>query len=82
VVGNYFVFTSNVDGHFERSGFAPEQILEIDGSNFLMFGDRAGFPLRTAEQENRYVAWLKEFKGANIVAIEFGARAAIPAVRN
>jgi hypothetical protein len=23
VVGNYFVFTSNVDGHFERSGFAP-----------------------------------------------------------
>ena len=27
-----FVFTSNVDGHFQRSGFAPEQIVEVHGS--------------------------------------------------
>jgi NAD-dependent SIR2 family protein deacetylase len=27
-----FVFTSNVDGHFQRSGFGPEQIVEVHGS--------------------------------------------------
>jgi NAD-dependent SIR2 family protein deacetylase len=27
-----FVFTSNVDGHFQRTGFAPEQIVEVHGS--------------------------------------------------
>jgi NAD-dependent SIR2 family protein deacetylase len=27
-----FVFTSNVDGHFERTGFAPDQIAEVHGS--------------------------------------------------
>jgi NAD-dependent SIR2 family protein deacetylase len=27
-----FVFTSNVDGHFQRSGFAPERIVEVHGS--------------------------------------------------
>lgn len=34
--GKYFVFTSNVDGHFAREGFAPERILEIHGSNHFM----------------------------------------------
>lgn len=28
----YFVFTSNVDGHFHRAGFAPERIVECHGS--------------------------------------------------
>lgn len=28
----YFVFTSNVDGHFQKAGFAPEQIEECHGS--------------------------------------------------
>ncbi len=28
----HFVFTSNVDGHFERAGFAPDRILECHGS--------------------------------------------------
>ena len=28
----YFVFTSNVDGHFQRAGFAPERVLECHGS--------------------------------------------------
>jgi NAD-dependent SIR2 family protein deacetylase len=29
---SYFIFTSNVDGHFERTGFAPNQIFECHGS--------------------------------------------------
>ncbi len=27
-----FVFTSNIDGHFQRSGFSPERVLECHGS--------------------------------------------------
>jgi NAD-dependent SIR2 family protein deacetylase len=27
-----FVFTSNVDGHFQRAGFAPEQVMEVHGA--------------------------------------------------
>jgi len=34
-----FVFTSNVDGHFEKAGFAPERIVECHGS--LMFAQCA-----------------------------------------
>ena len=30
--GGYFVFTSNVDGHFQRSGFDPDRVLECHGS--------------------------------------------------
>jgi NAD-dependent SIR2 family protein deacetylase len=30
--GGCFVFTSNVDGHFQRAGFAPERIVECHGS--------------------------------------------------
>src|ERR1700691_5895861 len=30
--GGCFVFTSNVDGHFQRAGFSPEQIVECHGS--------------------------------------------------
>ncbi|MFL0797332.1 MAG: hypothetical protein K6L73_07560 [Cellvibrionaceae bacterium] len=28
----YFVFTSNVDGHYHKSGFSPERIIECHGS--------------------------------------------------
>lgn len=28
----YFVFTSNVDGHFQKAGFSPERIVECHGS--------------------------------------------------
>ena len=35
-----FVFTSNVDGHFQRSGFDPNQVCEIHGS--LLFGQCSG----------------------------------------
>jgi NAD-dependent SIR2 family protein deacetylase len=30
--GGYFVFTSNVDGHFQKAGFAAERIVECHGS--------------------------------------------------
>src|SRR5215472_17156370 len=30
--GGYFVFTSNVDGHFQRAGLASDQIVECHGS--------------------------------------------------
>lgn len=29
---NYFIFTSNVDGHFQKAGFSAEKIYEIHGS--------------------------------------------------
>jgi NAD-dependent SIR2 family protein deacetylase len=29
---SYFVFTSNVDGHFQKAGFAPERVVECHGS--------------------------------------------------
>ena len=28
----YFVFTSNVDGHFQKAGFSPERLVECHGS--------------------------------------------------
>lgn len=34
--GNYFIFTSNVDGHFQKAGFSEEKIVECHGSiNYL-----------------------------------------------
>jgi len=30
--GGYFVYTSNVDGHFQKSGFDPKKIIECHGS--------------------------------------------------
>ena len=30
--GNYFVFTSNVDGHFQKAGFNKEKVYEVHGS--------------------------------------------------
>jgi NAD-dependent SIR2 family protein deacetylase len=30
--GGYFVFTSNVDGHFQKAGFAPQRVVECHGS--------------------------------------------------
>jgi NAD-dependent deacetylase len=33
---NYFIFTSNVDGHFQKAGFSEDKIYEIHGSiNYL-----------------------------------------------
>ena len=39
----YFVFTSNVDGHFQKSGFLEERIVECHGSiNYLQNVDGSG----------------------------------------
>lgn len=36
----YFVFTSNVDGHFQRAGFSEERVVECHGSiNFMQCAD-------------------------------------------
>ncbi len=32
VPGGAFVFTSNIDGHFQRAGFSPRQVVECHGS--------------------------------------------------
>lgn len=32
MAGGGFVFTSNVDGHFQRAGFAPEYVYEVHGT--------------------------------------------------
>jgi NAD-dependent SIR2 family protein deacetylase len=34
--GGYFVFTSNVDGHFQKAGFAEERIVECHGNIFAL----------------------------------------------
>ncbi|MCA9801248.1 MAG: NAD-dependent protein deacetylase [Cyanobacteria bacterium HKST-UBA02] len=129
IVPEHFIFTSNIDEHFQRSGFADEKIFECHGStyflqcerglecgtdlwpvrkivkvseetlratgtlprcrncaslarpNTLMFGDYAWVPMRSVEQEKRLNAWQESLKGANIVAIEFGAGPTVPTVR-
>jgi NAD-dependent SIR2 family protein deacetylase len=44
-----FVFTSNVDGHFQRAGFHPHQIVEIHGSiEWMQCTRKCGEPLFAA----------------------------------
>ena len=39
-IEDYFIFTSNVDGHFQKSGFPEEKVVECHGSiNFLQCVD-------------------------------------------
>jgi NAD-dependent SIR2 family protein deacetylase len=46
----YFVFTSNVDGHFHRGGFSPERIVECHGSiHFLQCVDGCTDAIWSAE---------------------------------
>lgn len=45
-----FVFTSNVDGHFQRAGFDPEQILEVHGAiDWMQCTENCGAGLFSAE---------------------------------
>ena len=124
-----FVFTSNVDGHFQQASFAADRIVECHGSlshlqctrpcgdeiwtapaalgfdldpatmraraalprcphcgalarpNVLMFGDGSWVSHRTAAQEARWHAWLRERAEARLVVIELGAGDAVPTVR-
>ena len=46
----YFVFTSNVDGHFQRAGFSTDRVLECHGSiNFLQCVDGCTDAIWSAE---------------------------------
>ena len=46
----YFVFTSNVDGHFHRTGFSPDRVLECHGSiHFLQCADGCADSIWSAE---------------------------------
>ena len=49
--------------------------------NVLMFGDWQWIPRRTAEQEARMEAWLREATGPGLVVMEIGAGTAVPTVR-
>lgn len=121
-----FVVTSNVDGQFQKAGFAPERVLEVHGSihhlqctspcderiwpneerfdvdeatmrsrqvprcpgcgavarpNILMFGDQTWVERRSAEQRDRFEAFLDEVAGRRVLVVELGAGTGIPTIR-
>ena len=48
-----FVYTSNVDGHFQRSGFEPQKVLECHGSlNHLQCMEACGQEIWSAENHS------------------------------
>jgi NAD-dependent SIR2 family protein deacetylase len=68
----YFVFTSNVDGHFQKAGFAPERIVECHGSihRFQCTASCTG------------EIWDAEGQTVNIEESSFRAREPLPKCRN
>jgi NAD-dependent SIR2 family protein deacetylase len=49
----YFVFTSNVDGHFQKSGFPEERVVECHGSiNHLQCAQECHPGIWSADEEN------------------------------
>jgi NAD-dependent SIR2 family protein deacetylase len=47
-----FIFTSNVDGHFQKTGFAEEQITECHGSLMhLQCFESCGYPIWEVQEE-------------------------------
>ena len=50
LVGDGFVFTSNVDGHFQKAGFDESKIVECHGTlNYLQCLNNCGFVLQSSE---------------------------------
>jgi len=47
--GEYFVFTSNVDGQFQKAGFDPDRIVECHGSIHHLQCSRCNAGIRPAE---------------------------------
>ena len=46
-----FVFTSNVDGHFQRAGFDPERVMEVHGSlDYLQCSGSCGIGIFPADE--------------------------------
>ena len=90
----YFVFTSNVDGQFQKAGFDPEKIYECHGSihalqckhygelarpSIVIFNDWHWQEWPYQQQNQRLNDWLKQVKSP--LVIEIGAGVAIPTVR-
>lgn len=49
----FFVFTSNVDGHFQKAGFDPDRIVEVHGSiDWLQCMDRCGMGIFELDPAN------------------------------
>ncbi len=64
----YFVFTSNVDGHFQKTGFKDENIYEIHGSiNYLQCNDSCTQKI-----------WKADFENLDIDTEKFEARGDLP----
>ena len=68
----YFVFTSNVDGHFQKAGFAPERVVECHGS-IQHFQCSASCADEIWEADNETV---------NVDEVAFRALAPLPRCRN
>ena len=68
----YFVFTSNVDGHFQKAGFSPERIVECHGS---IHHFQCSVPC-TDE------IWEADGDAVSVDAEEFRAREPLPRCRN
>ena len=64
--GGYFVFTSNVDGQFQKAGFSPERIVECHGS------------IHHFQCCHRCVDEIWDATGENVVVDESCFRAALP----
>ncbi|WGL16184.1 hypothetical protein PVT68_15600 [Microbulbifer bruguierae] len=53
---DYFVFTSNVDGHYQKAGFDPEKIFECHGSiHHLQCAQDCSSSIWQAEQESIHI---------------------------
>ncbi len=53
----------------------------VSRPNILMFGDYSWLDGRTAEQRERFEAFLRDAAGRRLVAIELGAGTAVPTIR-
>lgn len=70
IVGEHFVFTSNVDGHFQRVGFAEDRIVEIHGSTCYM---QCGLGLKCGTR-----IWSAEETRVDVDEETFRARSSLP----
>src|SRR5574344_1107762 len=93
---NYFIFTSNVDGQFQKANFDKEKIIECHGSiNTFKCLYNCSKNIWESDiekihvEEEEFVAidtptcpkWKKENKGKKLLIIELGAGTAISTVR-
>ena len=77
-----FVFTSNVDAHFQQARYPDRRIAECHAAltrpNILMFGDCDWIDDRTKTQLQTMTGWLAGV--SKVVVVALGAGRAIPTV--